>query len=141
MANADSGVADGVEGLRERPLSPHLSIYRPIVTMVMSIMHRVTGVLNLAGLVIVLAYLLAIAQGPETYAWASELYGSWIVRVILVAFTWSLIHHMLGGVRHAVWDVGRGFGPVRYTLSWLSLVGSILLTAALWVVIVLFEAV
>lgn len=140
MANADTGAADGVQRVAERPLSPHLSIYRPIVTMVMSILHRVTGIMNLAGVVLVLAYLLALAAGPESYAYASELYGSWIARIVLVAFTWSLMHHMLGGVRHAIWDVGRGFGTVRYTLSWMTLAGSILLTAILWFLIVLIEA-
>lgn len=134
MANVETEVSR-----RPRPLSPHLSIYRPIVTMVMSIVHRVTGIMNVAGLVLVVGYLLAIASGPESYAWASAIYSSWWGRVILVAFTWSLIHHMLGGLRHAIWDLGRGFGEVRYTLSWLTLTGSVLVTVALWALVVVLE--
>lgn len=126
---------------RPRPLSPHLSVYRPIVTMVMSIMHRVTGVMNVGGLLIVVAYLLAIALGPESYEAAASFYGAWPVRIVLVAFTWSLIHHMLGGLRHFVWDTGHGYGDVRYTLSWATVTGSILLTTALWALIVVLEAI
>lgn len=133
--------AETAAGRRERPLSPHLSIYRPIVTMVMSIMHRVTGIINVGGLLIVVAYLLALASGPEAFATANAIYSSWIVRIILVAFTWSLVHHMFGGLRHFVWDMGRGTGEVRYQLSWLNLVASILVTTALWALIVVVEAI
>lgn len=127
-------------GHRPRPLSPHLSIYRPIVTMVMSIMHRVTGILNVGGLLLVTAYLLSIALGPEAYANASAVYGSWPARVILVAFTWSMIHHMLGGVRHAFWDVGRGMGhSSRVALSWGTVIGAVTLTVVLWVVVLIVE--
>ncbi|MEM7694656.1 MAG: succinate dehydrogenase, cytochrome b556 subunit [Pseudomonadota bacterium] len=128
-------------GRRPRPLSPHLSVYRPIVTMVMSIMHRMTGVMNVGGLVLVLAYLMALAMGPEAHAVMNEIYGSWPARIILVAFTWSLIHHMLGGVRHAVWDAGRGFGDVRYTMSWATLIGSTVLTVAVWTLAIVLEAI
>lgn len=137
MGAADTETA----GRRPRPLSPHLSIYRPIITMVMSIMHRVTGVMNVAGFILVVAYLMAIAVGPEAYEIASAIYSSIPVRIILVAFTWSLIHHMLGGLRHAIWDVGRGFGEVRYTLSWATLIGSLTLTASLWIIVVILEVV
>ena len=133
MANVDGAQR------RARPLSPHLSIYRPIVTMVMSIMHRMTGIMNIGGLVLVIAYLTAIAMGPEAFNTMSGLYGSWVGRVILVAFTWSMIHHMLGGLRHFLWDTGHGFGEVRYTLSQMTLVGSILLTVIMWTLIVLVE--
>ena len=135
MASADTAARR-----RERPLSPHLSIYRPIVTMVMSIMHRVTGMMNIAGLVLVVGYIVALASGPEAYAWASGIYSSWVGRIILVAFTWSLVHHMFGGFRHFVWDTGRGQGEVRYQLTWLNLVGSILVTAVLWALVVVLEA-
>ncbi|WP_108662312.1 succinate dehydrogenase, cytochrome b556 subunit [Acuticoccus kandeliae] len=138
MASADTDVSGG---RRPRPLSPHLSIYRPIVTMVMSIMHRVTGMMNIAGVILVLYYLLALAAGPEAFADASALYSSWLARIVLVAFTWSLVHHMLGGIRHFIWDTGKALGEERYTLSWMTLTGSILLTTALWALIVVVEAV
>lgn len=133
MASSETG------GRRPRPMSPHLSIYRPIVTMVMSIMHRATGMMNVGGLLIVVAFLLAIAAGPEAYESAAEWYGWWPVRIVLVAFTWSLIHHMLGGLRHAVWDFGRGMGEERYTLSWATISGSIILTTALWAFVTVWE--
>ncbi|MEM6762525.1 MAG: succinate dehydrogenase, cytochrome b556 subunit [Pseudomonadota bacterium] len=131
--------AETETGRRPRPLSPHLSIYRPIVTMVMSIMHRMTGVMNIAGLVLVVGYLVAIASGPEAYALANDVYGSWFGRIVLVSFTWSLVHHMLGGVRHAIWDAGRGFGEIRYKMSWATVIGSVTITIALWTFIVILE--
>ncbi|RAI03298.1 succinate dehydrogenase, cytochrome b556 subunit [Acuticoccus sediminis] len=134
MASADTEVSR-----RPRPLSPHLSIYRPIVTMVMSIMHRVTGMMNVAGLVLVVAYLLALAAGPEAYATANGIYSSFLGRIILVAFTWSLIHHLLGGLRHFIWDAGKGFGEERYNLAWMTVTGSILITTALWAFVVVLE--
>lgn len=136
MANADNEVKH-----RPRPLSPHLSIYRPIVTMVMSIMHRVTGIMNVAGLVLVVGFLLAIASGPDAYAWAASIYSSPVGRIVLVAFTWSLIHHLLGGVRHLVWDFGQGFGDERYLFAWLNVAASIAITVALWAFIVVRETV
>ncbi|MEM9220914.1 MAG: succinate dehydrogenase, cytochrome b556 subunit [Pseudomonadota bacterium] len=132
--------ADFEASRRPRPLSPHLSIYRPIITMVMSIMHRMTGIMNIAGLVLVVGYVTALALGPEMFALANAIYGSWIGRIILVAFTWSLFHHMFGGIRHAVWDAGRGFGDVRYKMSWATLGGSLAATAILWVLVVVVEA-
>lgn len=134
MASADTEVSR-----RPRPLSPHLSIYRPIVTMVMSIMHRVTGIMNVAGLVLVVAFLLALATGPEAYESAAAIYSSWWGRVILVAFTWSLVHHMFGGIRHAIWDTGHAFGEARYTLAWATIAGSVIFTTALWALIVVIE--
>ncbi|MEM8551899.1 MAG: succinate dehydrogenase, cytochrome b556 subunit [Pseudomonadota bacterium] len=125
---------------RPRPLSPHLSIYRPIVTMVMSIMHRFTGIMNVAGLVLVVGYVLAVASGPQMFELANMVYSSWLGRIVLVTFTWSLVHHLLGGVRHAIWDFGAGYGKVRYTMSWLTLIGSVTITVLLWVFIVVWEA-
>lgn len=124
---------------RERPLSPHLSIYRPIVTMVMSILHRVTGMLNVAGLLLVTAFLLGIAMGPEAYEAVTAVTSSWFGRVVLVGFTWSLIHHLLGGLRHLMWDFGKAFGDVRYAVAWANVVASVLLTAALWALVMFVE--
>ena len=132
--------ADSVGGRRARPLSPHLSIYRPIVTMVMSIMHRVTGVMNVGGLLLVIAFLVGTASGPAGFEFVSGIYGSWLARIVLVTFTWSLIHHMLGGVRHALWDTGHGLDESRYGLAWATLIGSVGLTIVLWIVIMIVEA-
>lgn len=138
MASADTQ-SSSAGGRRPRPLSPHLSIYSPIITMVMSIMHRMTGVMNVGGLLLVTAYLLALASGPAAYETMNGLYSSILGRVILVGFTWSLVHHMLGGVRHAIWDMGRGFGEERYTMSWATAVGAVLITVALWGLVMLLE--
>jgi succinate dehydrogenase / fumarate reductase, cytochrome b subunit len=90
----------------KRPLSPHLQIYRPMLTMMMSIMHRITGV--------------ALFFGSILFVW-------WL--------TWALIHHMLGGLRHFLWDVGKGFElKTVENLARLNLVGSIFLTVLLWVI-------
>jgi succinate dehydrogenase / fumarate reductase, cytochrome b subunit len=121
-----------------RPLSPHLQIYRPMLTMMMSIVHRITGVANYAGMALIAWWLLAAASGPNGYAKFEWFAGSIIGRLILFGFTWSVIHHMLGGVRHLIWDVGRGFGPVeREWLAAANLVGSIALTVLLWIVALL----
>ncbi len=118
-----------------RPLSPHLQVYRPIVTMVMSILHRITGVANFLGIVLVAWWLVAAASGPEAYATAAGFLGSWFGILILFAFTWSLTHHMLGGIRHLIWDTGRGFeeGP-RRQLAWATIVGSATFTVLIWIV-------
>ena len=119
----------------ERPLSPHLHIYRPMLTMLMSIAHRVSGVGNAIGFLLLAWWLVAISAGPEAYAQVSEFFGSIFGRLLLFLFSWSLIHHMLGGIRHLIWDTGRGFGPhEREWLAVASLVGSIGLTVVIWVV-------
>jgi succinate dehydrogenase / fumarate reductase, cytochrome b subunit len=121
-----------------RPLSPHLQIYRPMLTMMMSIVHRITGVANYAGMALLAWWLLAAASGPNGYAKFEWFAGSIIGRLILFGFTWSVIHHMLGGVRHLIWDVGRGFGPVeREWLAAANLIGSIALTVLLWIIALL----
>lgn len=117
-----------------RPLSPHLQIYRPIITMVMSIFHRITGVTNAVGIVLVVWWLVAAATGPEAFAIAAGALGSPLGMLILFGFTWSLIHHMLGGIRHLVWDTGRGFGEVRYKMAWGTLIGSASLTVLVWII-------
>lgn len=118
----------------ERPLSPHLQIYRPMLTMMMSIAHRITGGANYFG-TILLAWWLNAAAGPSGYARFQAFAGSWIGRIILFGYTWSVIHHMLGGIRHLIWDSGRGFGPnEREWLAAANLIGSIAITIVLWVV-------
>ena len=112
----------------ERPLSPHLFIYKPMLTMTMSIVHRVTG-----------AWLIAAASGPNAYAGIGSFMSSFVGRIILFGYTWALVHHMLGGIRHLIWDTGRGFGPQeRERLAVATLVGSIAWTIIIWVVGYLF---
>ena len=118
-----------------RPLSPHLSIFRPLITMVMSIVHRITGMGLYFGMLFLAWWLLAAASGPEAFETADAFFGSWFGRLILFGFTWALIHHLLGGIRHLIWDTGAGYSaPVRNGLAWATIVGSVLLTLLVWVV-------
>jgi succinate dehydrogenase / fumarate reductase, cytochrome b subunit len=118
-----------------RPLSPHLQIYRPMLTMMMSIVHRITGIGLYFGMVLLVWWLLAAASGPNAYAKFEWFVGTIIGRIILFAYTWAIIHHMLGGIRHLIWDIGRGFGPnEREWLAAANLVGSIAITVLIWIV-------
>lgn len=120
----------------ERPLSPHLQIYRPLFTMVMSIVHRVTGVGLYFGTVLLVWWLLAIAAAsPGPYETFSAIAGSFIGVLILIGFTWALFHHALGGVRHFIWDSIHGFGQQeREFLAKATLIGSVALTVIVWAI-------
>lgn len=117
---------------KSRPLSPHLSVYKMTITMAMSIMHRITGAALYIGTVLLAIWLLAAATSPEAFATVQTLWGSILGRLVLLGYTWALVHHALGGLRHFIWDSGAGFGPERRTFAQLTLVGSILITLALW---------
>ncbi|GAC1556761.1 MAG: succinate dehydrogenase, cytochrome b556 subunit [Beijerinckiaceae bacterium] len=119
-----------------RPLSPHLQIYRPMLTMMMSIVHRITGAALYAGVLLLVFYLVAAANGPATFANAASLFGSIIGQIVLFGFTWALFHHLLGGIRHAVWDTGYGMDhPAREWLAQATALGGIGLTIVVWVAI------
>ncbi|MDH3195242.1 MAG: succinate dehydrogenase, cytochrome b556 subunit, partial [Hyphomicrobiales bacterium] len=93
-----------------RPLSPHLQVYRLTFTFLMSGFHRVTGSLLYFGIVIFVWWLVAAASGPAYFDFVNSLFGSWFGRLVLLGMTWLTIHHALGGVRHFIWDTGRGLG-------------------------------
>jgi succinate dehydrogenase / fumarate reductase, cytochrome b subunit len=117
-----------------RPLSPHLTVFRPLITMVMSIVHRITGGALYVGMVLLAWWLLAAASGPQAFETASAVFGSWFGRLVLFGFTWALLHHMLGGIRHLIWDTGAGFDPpVANKLAWATLIGSVTLTLLVWI--------
>ena len=118
----------------ERPLSPHLQIYRPMLTMMMSIAHRITGASLAVGFALLTWWLVAVSLGPEAYALVDAFFGSLIGRLLLFLFTWALIHHMLGGIRHLIWDTGRGLDKVSIEVfAWATLISSIVLTVLIWV--------
>ncbi len=118
-----------------RPLSPHLGIYRLTLTMAMSIAHRLTGAALYFGTALIAWWLIAAASGPNGYGTVQWFMGTWIGRLILFGYTWALIHHMLGGIRHLVWDTGRGLGPVeREWFARATLFGSVILAVVLWIV-------
>jgi succinate dehydrogenase / fumarate reductase, cytochrome b subunit len=117
----------------DRPLSPHLQVYRPLINMVMSIVHRITGVALYFGTILLTWWLTAAAIGPDYFNYVSAIFGSLPGRIVLFGYTWALMHHMLGGLRHFVWDTGRGFDLATIDrMSWGTLIGSVLLTAAIW---------
>jgi succinate dehydrogenase / fumarate reductase cytochrome b subunit len=116
-----------------RPLSPHLQIYRLTLTMVMSITHRITGVLLYLGTLLLAWFLVAASTSPAAFATISGFLDSIIGRSILFGFTWALYHHLLGGIRHVIWDAGRGLEPrEREWLARASLAGGMLLTILTW---------
>ncbi len=123
------------EAKTSRPLSPHLQIYRWPVTMLVSILHRITGIALYAGTLLLAWWVIAAAAGPAYFDVASAVFGSWIGRLVLFGYTWALLHHLLGGLRHFVWDVGAGFSkPARDTLARANIIGSVVLTILVWVV-------
>ncbi|WP_420335230.1 succinate dehydrogenase, cytochrome b556 subunit [Roseibium sp.] len=118
-----------------RPLSPHLQIYKPILTMVMSILHRITGAALYFGTILLAWWLIAAAAGPSYFDFVNKIYGSIFGRLILFGFTWALVHHMLGGLRHFIWDMGAGFGKdAREWLAKATIIGSVSLTLILWII-------
>lgn len=94
---------------QDRPLSPHLQIYRWQWTMLYSILHRATGVALSAGTLLLAWWLLALASGPDAFAVANGFVGSILGMLMLFGWTWALMYHLGNGVRHLVWDAGYGF--------------------------------
>ena len=118
-----------------RPLSPHLQIYKFIPTMASSIIHRITGIGLYGGTLLVAWWLIAIASGESHYAFASAVFGSIIGQIILFGFTWALVQHMLGGLRHFMWDLGYGFEKHFTTrMAKASFIAAPVITILLWIV-------
>jgi succinate dehydrogenase / fumarate reductase, cytochrome b subunit len=122
---------------RSRPLSPHLQIYRFTLTMTMSIVHRITGAANYAGTLLLVFWLLAAAIGGSTFDAVNWLFGSPLGQIVLFGYSWSLIHHALGGLRHFVWDGALAMDAAgRETLVRVQLASSVLLTLLAWTLLV-----
>jgi succinate dehydrogenase / fumarate reductase, cytochrome b subunit len=120
--------------LKPRPLSPHLQVYKPLFTMMMSIVHRITGAALYFGVALISLALVLMATNKNAYESVIAFEKMWLGKLILIGFTWVLLHHALGGIRHFIWDTGKGFGVVeRERLAQLSLVLSVLLTALIWI--------
>ena len=123
MADVDRG---------KRPLSPHLQVYRPQITSMLSILHRITGVALTLGAVLVVAWFLAAASGPEAFEAVDDLLTSWIGILVLAGSAWALAYHTLNGVRHLVWDMGYGFDLETVAKSgWAVVAGSVALAILL----------
>ena len=118
---------------RDRPLSPHLQIYRPQITSVLSILHRATGVALVAGLLAMVYWLAAASAGDAAFAAAQGFLASWIGRLLLLGWTFAVCFHLANGIRHLVWDMGRGFELKTLTASgWLVVAASAVLTVLTW---------
>jgi succinate dehydrogenase / fumarate reductase cytochrome b subunit len=126
--------ADSANRADARPLSPHLQVYSPLINMTMSIMHRITGAALYFGTLILVIWLLAAATGRGNYDLVTSLMASPVGLLVMAGYTWALVHHALGGIRHLIWDTGRGFslGTVN-TLSWLTILGSLAISAGIWI--------
>ncbi len=117
----------------ERPLSPHLGVWRWSSTMTTSIFHRVSGVGNAMGTVLLAWWLVAVASGPEAYATFASVASHPLGQLVLFGFTVSLTFHLLNGIRHLFWDGGKGFGlGASAAWSWISMVGSVVMAVGVW---------
>ena len=120
---------------RPRPLSPHLQVYRWQIQMVTSILHRATGVILTVGSLLIVWALLALASGPEAWGDFTGFAGSPLGFLILFGWSWSLAFHLVNGIRHLLQDAGLGFSIDSFVRnSWISVFGSLVLTALVWVV-------
>jgi len=117
----------------DRPLSPHISIYRWPITMALSILHRITGIGLSVGFIVLVAWLFDAASGPDAYAVFTSVMDTVFGKLLLVAWSFAFFYHLSNGARHLVWDTGRGLEKSQANLSsWLVLVATVVLTAAFW---------
>jgi succinate dehydrogenase / fumarate reductase cytochrome b subunit len=124
----------------DRPLSPHLQVYRPQITSVLSILHRITGVALGGGALLLVYWLAAVAAGPDWFAQAQAFAGSWFGQFVLLGFTWALFYHLCNGIRHLFWDAGFGFELTTARLTgWCVVLFSVVLTGAAWIVGILVQ--
>jgi succinate dehydrogenase / fumarate reductase cytochrome b subunit len=122
-----------------RPLSPHLTIYRFRPTMAMSILHRITGATLYGGTLLLVWWLIAAASGPAAFETVADFFGSIVGRLVLFGYSWVLLHHMFGGIRHLIWDTGHGLSrETSTTLAIATLVASLIVTLILWIGVAAF---
>ncbi|MEK9723769.1 MAG: succinate dehydrogenase, cytochrome b556 subunit [Rhodospirillaceae bacterium] len=118
-----------------RPLSPHLQVYRPQITSVLSITHRITGVALTGGAVLLAYWLTAATYGPAVFGTAQSILGSWLGQLGLWGMVFSLFYHLGNGIRHLAWDVGWGFELDRLRLSgWLTVIFAVAMTVLIIVI-------
>ena len=119
---------------QNRPLSPHLQVYRPQLTSMLSIAHRGTGVALAIGSVLLVYWLVAAASGPQSYMTAQAFFGNWFIKLLLFLWSFALFYHLANGIRHLLWDAGYGFDIPTVYLSGRIVVGaSAALTVLAWI--------
>ena len=117
-----------------RPLSPHLQIYKPQITSVLSILHRFTGIALAIGTLLFAWWVIAAAAGPDAFATAQVVIGSWFGRLLLFGWTLALFYHLCNGIRHLCWDAGYGFDLPTVTASGRTvIVAAVVLTLVAWI--------
>lgn len=117
-----------------RPLSPHIQVYRWQWTMLLSIIHRATGIALAVGALLLVCWLLALASGPAAFADVHGFLGSWFGRFLLFGWTWSLMYHLANGIRHLFWDAGLGLElPSAQATGYAAIITSIVATVVIWI--------
>ena len=118
----------------QRPLSPHLQIYSWQLTSVLSILHRITGIALSVGTLLLVYWIIAAAAGQETFAAAQEFMGSILGRLLLFGWTLAFFYHLANGIRHLVWDTGRGFElRTVYASGWVVVIATVALSLIAWI--------
>ncbi len=117
-----------------RPLSPHLQVYKPQLTSVLSILHRISGIALAVGTVLLVWWLVAASTGVDAFNTVQRVIGSWIGRLCLLGWSFALFYHLCNGIRHLFWDMGQGFElETAYKFGWGVVVVSIALTLIAWI--------
>lgn len=120
---------------QQRPLSPHLQVYKPQLTSILSIVHRGSGVVLALGALLLAVWLSAVAGNAATFDCAQQLLSSWLGQIGLFGFSAALVYHFLNGIRHLLWDIGWGYDLAKvYASGYAVLTLAVVLTAALWYV-------
>ena len=118
----------------DRPVSPHLQIYKPQLTSVLSILHRLTGLGLAAGAAVLVAWLIAAANGAAAFDAAQSIAGAWYGRLLLFLWAFALFYHLCNGIRHLAWDAGFGFDlKTTYLTGWTAVIAALVLTLACFV--------
>ena len=120
---------------QNRPLSPHLQVYRPQLTSMLSILHRITGIALGVGTLVLVYWLVALSLGPGAYASAEAVIGSFLGRLLIFGWSLALFYHLCNGIRHLFWDAGYGFELENaYRSGWAVIAASLALTVLAWVI-------
>ena len=121
--------------LVRRPMSPHMQIYRPQMTSILSIANRISGVASSAGTLLLVWWLVAAASGPGPFATVQHVIASPIGLLVLFGWTVALVYHFFGGLRHLAWDAGKGYSlPATHRSGWAVIIATIAVTALIWAI-------
>lgn len=125
--------SESLNGPRQMPVSPHIGIYRWQITMTLSILHRASGIVLYSGALGLVYWLVALATGPGAFQTASWFFHFWVGQALLCLWSLAFFYHLLNGIRHLVWDMGRGFDKPSYRFSgWAVVCAALILTGAAW---------